>query len=306
MFAYTIPVLLIVFLGVWIKRSPHTPSGFFASAQWFAFFIAFPALLFLNTAKLQVHGDELFNLAVATMGPTLLVTVLVVVGLLFAPKLPNPSRSSIVQGAIRPSTYFGLAVSLMLFPPDVAALVMLGLAICLPPVNVIAIVALAWWSGSAVSPMRVLIMLAKNPIIVATVAGALVNWLQIPFPQTLQNTLSILGNASLALGLLCVGGGLEFKFEAARPSVLIVTAVLKLLAFPLIAVLLCRYLGASDAVTQAACFSAALPTASNAYIMAKQMGGDAPLMASQITLQTLLVLVTLPLVMMLPSVLPAW
>lgn len=306
MLAYTIPVLLIVFLGVWIKRSRKTPPGFFPVAEWFAFYIAFPALLFLNTAKLQVHGDELFDLAVATLGPTFLVTLLVVAGLLLAKKIPDPSRSSIVQGAIRPSTYFGLAVSLLLFPPDVAALVMLGLAICLPPINVIAIVALAWWGSGSVSAGRVLKMLAKNPIILATIAGALVNWLHIPFPQALQNTLGILGNASLALGLVCVGGGLEFKFESARPKIVLLTAALKLLFFPMIAVVLCRVLGASDAVTQAACFCAALPAASNAYIMARQMGGDAPLMASQITLQTMLALLTVPLVMNLPSLLPHW
>ena len=49
---------------------------------------------------------------------------------------------------------------------------------------------------------------------------------------------------------------------------------------PLLAVLICRWLGASEPVTVAACFYAALPTASNAYIIARQMGGDAPLMAS--------------------------
>ena len=46
---------------------------------------------------------------------------------------------------------------------------------------------------------------------------------------------------------------------------------------------------------------AALPTASNAYIMARQMGGDAPLMASLVTWQTLLAAATVPLVMQLPA-----
>ena len=48
-------------------------------------------------------------------------------------------------------------------------------------------------------------------------------------------------------------------------------------------------------VALAACFYCALPTAPNAYIMARQMGGDTRLMASLITVQTLLAALTLPL-----------
>ena len=44
---------------------------------------------------------------------------------------------------------------------------------------------------------------------------------------------------------------------------------------------------------------AALPTASSSYIMSRQLGGDAPLMAGITTLQTLLAAVTLPLTLAL-------
>ena len=40
-----------------------------------------------------------------------------------------------------------------------------------------------------------------------------------------------------------------------------------------------------------------LPTATSAYILARQLGGDATLMASLITAQTLLAMLTLPLVL---------
>ena len=72
------------------------------------------------------------------------------------------------------------------------------------------------------------------------------------------------------------------------------TSVLKLLLMPLVAAWVCLAFGVSPAVTLAACFYCALPTAPNAYIMARQMGGDARLMASLITLQTLLAAFTVP------------
>ncbi|MNI86306.1 hypothetical protein D3C73_1433920 [compost metagenome] len=43
----------------------------------------------------------------------------------------------------------------------------------------------------------------------------------------------------------------------------------------------------------------ALPTASSSYVMARQMGGNAPLMATIIALQTVAAAVTLPLMLML-------
>jgi len=303
MLDYTIPVLLIVLLGVWLRRSRWTPDGFFPAIEWFSFYVAFPALLFINTARLEFSGGALRDLTAATLLPTLAMVALLVLALRFIRRLPDPSRSSIIQGAVRPSTYFGLAVASLLFEDDAAALVMLALAICLPVVNVVAVVALAWWGGTRVGLARIGAMLAQNPIILATVAGGLVNVIGVTVPAPLGNGLDIVGSASLALGLLCVGGGLDFRWSAARPVALVTTSVLKLVALPVVAVLVCRALGADADVTRAACFYAALPAASNAYIMARQMGGDAPLMASLITLQTLLAIVTVPLALQLPGLL---
>ena len=40
-----------------------------------------------------------------------------------------------------------------------------------------------------------------------------------------------------------------------------------------------------------------MPTASSAYTLARQLGGDAPLMAAIVTVQTAIAFVTLPLTM---------
>lgn len=306
MLNYTFPILLIVLLGVWARHSPRTPPGFFAAIEWFAFYIAFPALLFASTAQLTFAAGDLQLLVQATLLPTLGMVALLLLGLRLATRLPDPSRSSLIQGSVRPSTYFGLAVATLLFPPDIAALVMLALAICLPLVNVVAVVALAWWGGQSLGAWQVLRKVLENPIILATAAGALVNVLDWPLPLFLLNTLHIVGDAALVLGLMSVGGGLVFNLAQSPPRLLALTATLKLLALPLLTLLLCRWLDASPAVTLAACFYSGLPTAPNGYIMARQMGGDAPLMAAQITLQTLLAMLTVPLLQwVLQAVWPA-
>jgi predicted permease len=283
MLASILPVFLIILLGVAIRHYQWLPDAFFPSIEKFSYNIAFPALLFAGTARLSFAGGQVGELALATL-----------LSMLGARGLPGTSRSSMVQGAMRPNTYFGLAVSALFFEPKAASLVMLSLALCLPVVNVVSIIALSWWSGSQADYAKVARTLASNPIILSTLAGMLVSVSGLAVPLPLMNTLDILGKAALCLGLICVGSGLVFSLRGLRPAALAWTSLLKLVALPLVAAKVCVLFGVSGPVALAATFYCALPTAPNAYIMAKQMGGDARLMAALITVQTLLAAITVP------------
>jgi malonate transporter len=80
-----------------------------------------------------------------------------------------------------------------------------------------------------------------------------------------------------------------------QPKLLGWTAACELLRLMPLAAGLCRWLSLPNELALAACFYCALPTAPNADSMARQMGGDARLMASAITLQTALALASVPL-----------
>lgn len=97
-----------------------------------------------------------------------------------------------------------------------------------------------------------------NPLIIATVAGLLVKASGLTVPQTATIFLAHLGNDSLAMGLLCIGAGLD-PVEAG------------------VAILF-----------------AALPTAQSCYVMTASMKGDAPSVANVTTAQTLAAMATLP------------
>lgn len=295
MLASILPVFLIILLGVAIRHYQWLPEAFFPSIEKFSYNIAFPALLFAGTARLNFAGSQVGELALATLLPTFIIIGVTLLAMLGARGLPGASRSSVVQGAMRPNTYFGLAVSSLFFDADTAALVMLSLALCLPVVNVVSIIALSWWSGSKADLRQTGRTLARNPIILSTLAGMLVSLSGLAMPLPLMNTLDILGKAALCLGLVCVGSGLVFSLQGLRPVALGWTSLLKLVALPLVAAKVCVLFAVSAPVALAATFYCALPTAPNAYIMAKQLGGDTRLMAALITLQTLLAAVTVPL-----------
>jgi predicted permease len=114
---------------------------------------------------------------------------------------------------------------------------------------------------------------------------------------SVNEILLIFSRAALPLGLLSVGAGLSFRAAGKSGLTVTSTAVLKLLIFPLIMWMTCRLLGIGPMASSIAVLFAALPGSPAAYILSKQLGGDSQLMASIITVQTPLSMVTLPLVL---------
>lgn len=287
-------VLILILAGVAIKKYEILPPEFFSHAEKFSGNIAFPALIFTGTATLPFMWTQMADLAITTLCATFAVFGITLVVLRLWTCLPKQGRASVVQGAIRPNSYLGITVASLFFAPNTAALLMLALAICLPVVNVIAVVVLSWWGTERTTLRAILKSVALHPVIVATTAGLAVSILGIKIPGMLMGSLGILGKSSLALGLLCVGGGLMLSKNGLQITALTVTAFLKMLLLPAIAAVACKFFGVSGPMATIACFYCALPTAPNAYLLTKQMGGDARLMASLITTQTLLAPLSLP------------
>ena len=81
-----------------------------------------------------------------------------------------------------------------------------------------------------------------------------------------------------------------------RPNAVVtLTVILKLILMPIVAITLGWSFGLSgESLVVVAC-CASVPSASNAYVLARQMGGDAPLLAQILVLQTVVAAFTMPL-----------
>ena len=125
---------------------------------------------------------------------------------------------SLLQGAIRPNTYVGLAAAYALFGNAGLTLAAAAIVAVIPLVNFISIIALLRWSGAMTRDERLkktgwgaaIVASLKNPIIVACVLGALLNFTGFGLPPVIGPILDILGSAALPLGLMAVGAGLDF------------------------------------------------------------------------------------------------
>jgi malonate transporter len=141
--------------------------------------------------------------------------------------------------------------------------------------------------------------LMKNPLLVATVSGVLCNLAGLHLPEIANATLSRLGNASIALGLITVGAGLRGS-DTVRPNAIAAYFIgVKLVALPAIAFFVGRWLQLPPLHLQLAVMFCALPTASSAYVLAARMGGDGPFVAWLVSAGTVVSAVTLPLWLLL-------
>jgi hypothetical protein len=289
------PIFTLILIGFGLRRMSFPGDAFWPAAECFTYFVLFPALLIQRLALSRIGDYAVLPVAVVIIILLLTMTALVY---LLRPWLhvDGPAFTSVYQGAIRFNTYVGLAVVLAVLNPESGAVAALVMAIMIPAINVLCVLVLNLHTGGKATVGGVARGLIGNPLILACLTGIGLNLSGIGLPWGSAAVLEILARAALPLGLLAVGAGLQVA-GLARPGLLVTISSLKLLALPALAGILCWLVNPGRLETAVLVTFAALPGASTAYILARQLGGDAVLMAATVTVETALALLTLPLVL---------
>ncbi|MGL5361991.1 MAG: AEC family transporter [Bosea sp. (in: a-proteobacteria)] len=282
-------------------------TGFVSPTQWAGFervtyHVLFPAVVVHTLSMAKLGSVPFLGVSGALVGGILVITALL---LLARPHLAGlgvdgPSFTSVFQGAARWNTFIALALAGSLFGNLGITLMAVAIAAMIPLLNVFSVLILTRYAGSAgQSPEQILRALVTNPFIWSSALGLLLNPVAAYLPKAVVGFADITGRASLAAGLLVVGSGLSLK-ALARPGLAHALAItLKLLAMPMIAFFLAKQFGVTGTALAVTVIAASVPTASGSYILARQMGGNAPLMAEITTLQTLLAFATIPVALLL-------
>ncbi len=292
--AALLPVFLLIVLGYALRRTAFLPDSFWAPAEKLTYYVTFPALLVSNLAGADFTGLPAAPLAGVVAGATLL-SAGVAVGLGRAIAADGPGRTSILQGAIRPNTYFGLAAAAALYGETGVTLTAVCIAAVVPLVNLVSVTGMVAWTGRAAPGVWGLLRpILTNPLILACALGIALNLLGVGLPPGLGPSLEILGRAALPIGLLAVGAGLDLGALLAGRRALVATAALKMGLLPAAAALGAGLVGFPAAATGVAVLYASLPCSPSAYVLSRQMGGDSALMAAIITAHTLLAALIVP------------
>jgi malonate transporter and related proteins len=210
----------------------------------------------------------------------------------------GPAFTSVYQGSVRFNAFVAFAALPVLFPGS-AGMTALLVALTVPVVNVACVLVLARFAGQVpLRGRRLLRSVVTNPLVVASLLGVVVQALGWPLGP-FGGALSTLGSASLACGLLSVGATLRFGRLRRDGRAIALASGLKFVALPAVAWALAVATGMPAALVAPIVTFHALPTASASFVLARAMGGDEELMASTLTLQTVVALAWLPLVVAL-------
>ena len=284
-----LPDFLLIAGGALLRRLGGFDGAVWAGIERLVYFVLFPALLFRSlAASSNALGDAGRLLAVGAAFSVAGMLLSLVAGRRL--RLPPPVFAACFQCGFRFNTYVALAVASRLAGEAGLALISLLVGMLVPLVNLAAVAMLARGRGG-----RIVVELARNPLVVACVAGIAWKALGWPLPPIAARLLELLAGAALPLGLLAVGAGLAFTRRTLPLSALVWWNGVKLVALPAIAFALGPVLGLSPLERQIAVVMAAVPTAPSAYILAMQMNGHGAPVAMLVTTGTLLATVTLPI-----------
>ncbi|WP_417489578.1 AEC family transporter [Maricaulis sp.] len=288
------PIFGVIAIGWLLRRSGLLPDNSWGPVSRLAYLGLSPALLFTAIARADLSS--------ITLGPFLIASVLgflamavIMLALKPALKIPDPTYTSVFQAVCRWNGMLILALGIALFGDQGEILVALVMVVSIPLVNIECVAALAvWGEGAAPNWRSILYRIVTNPLILGSVAGGVVNLAHIPMPGAITDTLSLLGQAALPLILLSVGAGLNFTTLRARPRLLALSIFLKLMIGPLVFYGVGRAMGLDGIPLTILLLTGSSPGAGSAYVLAQQMGGDAPYSAGDITASTLFCFITIP------------
>ena len=294
-----LPVFLLILLGWLLRRIKFLDEAFWGAAERLTYYILLPCLLVAGLAEATLAGGQLWPMVGAIVAALLIMTAFLVA---IRPRLglEDAAFSSLFQSALRFNSYIGLGAAAGLHGAEGLAAGAVAVGATVPLVNLLSVTALAWLgAGNRPEPRFVLLAILRNPLLLACALGITLNATGLGLPSLLAPVLEILGRGALPLGLLAVGAGLRFTGLHRHGHTLALAAGLRLLVMPLLVATGCWLLGVTGTAATVAVLFAALPTATSAYILARQMGGDAPLMAAIIAAQSALAVITLPLILVL-------
>ena len=284
-----LPNFVLILVGLALARRFDYGRDFWQGLEKLVYYVLFPALLFRALATAKLDFAQTGWLVAAACAFTVAGFLL---SLLARPLfgLDRQLHATGSQCGYRFNTYIGLAIAGSLFGTPGVALAALLLGVMIPLANLGAVAVLA-----AHSERGFLAELAQHPLVVSSLAGFAWNLAGLPLPGFADQTLALLGQTALPAGLLSVGAAMRLERGQGALGAHLWWLAVKLAVVPAIAWALAGLIGARGLEAQTLILCAALPTATNAYILAVRMTGDGRAVAAQVTAGTVLSMATIPL-----------
>lgn len=286
------PDFSLILCGYLVCRYTALDRRVWEQVEALVYFFLFPVLLFHSIVRSPLDLGATSSL----IGAGLALGVTGIALSYSLPWLPGIGRhidrrehAASAQVGFRFNSFIALALAERLAGAQGLLLIAVLIGVCVPLFNVGAV-----WPMARQAQRGFVRELVRNPLILATASGLVANLLGFRLPQWAEPTVTRIGAASLALGLMAAGAGMQFGTLARAKTLAVSVLAVRHLLLPLVAFGLAKVfrLDAMQATVLLA-FSA-VPTASSCYVLAARMGYNGAYVAGLVTLSTLLGVVSLP------------
>jgi malonate transporter and related proteins len=292
------PDFSLIVIGWLLCRFTALDRSVWNKVESLVYYFLFPVLLFHSIVRSPLDFGAMSHLITAGVGLGLCGIALAYV-LPFLPwvgtHIDRRDHAASAQVAFRFNSFICLTLADRLAGAQGLLMIAVLIGVSVPLMNIAAV-----WPMARHAQTGFLQQLVRNPLIIATATGLVANLLGFSLPSWAEPTFTRIGGASLALGLLAAGAGMQFA-TLGRGKVLAVSVLtIRHLALPLIAWGLALALKLDPAQATVLMAFSAVPTASSAYVLAARMGYNGPFVAGLVTLSTVLGVFSLPFALALP------
>lgn len=296
-----VPVFLLIALGYGLKKSGFLPLPVWPPIEKFAVYVLYPGFLVPAIWHAELSGFSAGPVSLGVLGAVIIASV-AGFGVMPILRLPGPTFTSVFQGLMRFNSFVFVPVAAAIFGPKATGIAAVAISALIPASNMICILVLAQWGEpEGEVPARTPLWMAKtlltNPIFASCLLGLALNFLHVPSIGFAEKALNMLGEAAIPTGLILAGAGLSFGYIVRRPMLVSSVSLYKILIMPISAWLICKACGGDTLAQGVALACGAAPCAAAAYVQARHMGGDAPLMAGIVAMTTSLSAITMPLLL---------
>ena len=283
-------VLSVMILGKVISLTILKEDNFWQSLSKLCYWVLFPAMLFNTIAR--------SNFSDMAVDKTMIALFIGLFGVMIIAWLAgrqvglnNPDLSSLLQGSFRHNGFMALSIVAGLYGPNEVALGTLCLATLVPVSNVMSVAILIYLNKrhDGVDIRRLMVKeLLRNPLILAIAAGLIAKYMPADVPQFMLDTTELLGRGALPALLLAIGAGVHLSAFRSAWRALLLSALAKAVLFPGLMVGAAMMMGVEGVGLVIIMIFGVMPTALSSYPLARELGGNAKLMAEIISLQTVL------------------
>lgn len=297
--ALCLPIFAVVFVGLGAARADKVSVAAVDVIGLFAFNVALPAMLFRLMALQPLSASFQADYFLGYLGACLLLFGGVT---LIAKSGARERQRAAALGAAAAMGNVGYLAPPLLLPilgPRVAGPIAVAIVAEVAVIIALGSVLMARNTvpGAGLTTAWIgLRGLARNPVILSVIAGALYAATSLPIPPVIDRFLLFLGGAAGPTALFALGGTLG-RLSVRRDLVVIsmATTFAKLAAYPaLVYATLAWGLGLDHFWVTAGVLLAAMPTATNAFVLAQRNGAGVEEVSATVMLSTLVAALAFP------------